>query len=179
MELVATTADVDALNTGLLLLRLIVGFVVLAHGWNHWKSVRSGPGMANWFESLGLRPGPLHAWMVTLTELAGGAVLMLGLFSPFAAGGTAALMLVAFMTNHRKNGFFIFRPGEGYEYVLTLGIVAIAMGPLGPGQWSLDDVFGIVVDGWEGLAISAGIGLVGGALFLAMFWRPPKPAAAT
>ena len=171
------TASLDALNLGLLLLRLVVGFVILAHGWNHLKAVRAGPGIANWFESLGVRPGRIHAWMVTSTELAGGAALMAGLFSAFAAGGTCALMVVAFMTNHRRHGFFIFRPGEGYEYVMTLGVVAIAMGALGAGDWSLDHAFGIVVDGWNGLAASAGLGLGGGAAFLAAFWRPPAPAA--
>ena len=47
-------------------------------------------------------------------------------------------MLVAFITNHMKNGFFIFRPGEGYEYVMTLTLVAVAIGTIGPGQWSID-----------------------------------------
>ena len=79
----------------------------------------------------------------------------------------------------RNVGFFITkRPTEGYEYVLTLALVSIAMGALGPGQWSLDDALDIVVDGWEGFAVAAGIGLLGGAAFLAMFWRPPKPEEA-
>ncbi len=47
-------------------------------------------------------------------------------------------MLVAFITNHMKNGFFIFRPGEGYEYVMTLTLVAVAIGTIGPGDWSID-----------------------------------------
>ena len=43
--------------------------MVFMHGWRHLKSIRSGPGMANWFESLGLKPGPFHAQLVTVTEL--------------------------------------------------------------------------------------------------------------
>ena len=52
-------------------------------------------------------------------------------------------MAVAWVINHRGNGFFIFRPGEGWEYVMTLGIVGIALGALGPGEWSLDKAFDI------------------------------------
>jgi len=171
--------DADAINLGLLILRVTVGFVIFAHGWNHLKAVRRGPGIANWFESLGVKPGLLHSWTVTITEIVGGIALAAGLFTPFAAGGVCALMFVAYMTNHRNVGFFITkRPTEGYEYVLTLALVSIAMGALGPGQWSLDDALDIVVDGWEGFAVAAGIGLLGGAAFLAMFWRPPKPEEA-
>ena len=52
------------------------------------------------------------------------------------AAGVVGVMVVALITNHLKNGFFIFRPGEGYEYVLTLTVVSIALGTLGPGEWS-------------------------------------------
>ena len=57
-----------------------------------------------------------------------------GLLFLLAACG---VMLVALITNHRGKGFFIFRPGEGWEYVMTLGIVGIAIGALGAGEWSL------------------------------------------
>ena len=40
-------------------------------------------------------------------------------------------MLVALITNHLKNGFFIFRPGEGYEYVLTLLLTGFALAGIG------------------------------------------------
>ena len=71
------------------------------------------------------------------------------------------------MINHRGNGFFIFRPGEGWEYVMTLGIVGVAIGALGPGEWSLDHAFDITDDLWgtTGLLIAA-IGGIGGAIAL-------------
>ncbi len=70
-------------------------------------------------------------------------LLIVGLLTPFAAAGVVGVMGVAWMINHRGNGFFIFRPGEGWEYVMTLGIVGIAIGALGPGEWSLDHAFEI------------------------------------
>ena len=104
-----------------------------------------------------------------------GALLVLGLLTPFAAAGVVGVMAVAFAINHRGNGFFIFRPGEGWEYVMTLAIVGIAIGAVGPGEWSLDDALDIVDDltGSTGLAIAAIGGLGGAALLLATCWRPP------
>ena len=49
----------DAANFALLLARVWVAIMIFAHGWRHVKAIQSGPGMANWFESLGLKPGPL------------------------------------------------------------------------------------------------------------------------
>ena len=81
-----------------------------------------------------MKPGVLHAWLASLTELGAGTMLVLGLLTPLAAAGVVGVMLVALITNHIKNGFFIFRPGEGYEYVLTLCMVGLAIGALGAGQ---------------------------------------------
>jgi len=172
--------DHDALNLALAIARVWIGVVIFAHGAKHLVAVRSGPGMANWFESLGLKPGRLHAWMVTLTELAAGAALLVGFLTPFAYGGVAAIVLVALVTNHRNNGFWITNPGEGWEYTATLAAVSIALGALGPGEWSLDDAFGLKFPFQTGnaLLIAAVLGIGGTVAFLATFWRPPKKAAA-
>ena len=112
-----------------------------------------------------MKPGILHAWMASLVEVAAGAALVLGLFTPIAAAGVVGVMLVAFITNHMKNGFFIFRPGEGYEYVMTLTLVAVAIGTIGPGQWSIDGHIGALQDlwGWPGFGIAVGAGGLGAA----------------
>jgi putative oxidoreductase len=166
----------DAVDFATLLARVWIAVMVFAHGWRHVKAIRSGPGMANWFESLGLKPGPLHAQLVTVTELAIPVGLALGLFTPVMYGGVAALMVVAMMTNHLKNGFFLSSAKEGYEYVLTVAVLSIALGTLGPGQWSLDDAADLTFpfEPDKALLISAGIGIVGAGLFLLAFWRPPK-----
>lgn len=176
-ETLATTTgifDTDGLNVGLLLLRVVVGVVIIAHGYNHVWGGGKIRGTAGWFASMGLRPGILHAWMASATELVSGPLLILGLLTPFGAAGVAGVMVVAWITAHRTNGFFVFRPGQGWEYVMTLAVTAVAIGAMGPGEWSVDDALGLELVGWVGLAITA-IGGIGGALaLLAAFWRPEK-----
>jgi putative oxidoreductase len=166
--------DADAVDLALLALRCVVGAVVLAHGINHVVGGGRIPGTARWFESLGMRPGVVHAWLASGTEIAAGVLLVLGLLTPLAAAGVVGVMVVAWIANHLGHGFFIFRPGEGWEYVMTLAVVALTIGALGPGSWSLDDVLGWEdLAGGEGLALTAGLGLGGAAALLLGFWRRP------
>ena len=170
----------DAINFALLLARVWVAIMIFAHGWRHVKAVQSGPGMANWFESLGLKPGHFHALMVTGTEVAIPGALALGFLTPLCYGGVAALMLVAMLTNHLKNGFFLSSAKEGYEYVLTVAVLSIALGTLGPGKWSLDHAldFTFPFDPKKALIITAVVGIGGTAAFLGAFWRPKKDEVA-
>jgi putative oxidoreductase len=166
----------DSLDFALLLSRVWIAVMILMHGWRHLNAIRSGPGMANWFESLGLKPGWLHAQIVTATELALPVLLVLGFLTPLAYGGVCSLMVVALLTNHLKNGFFLNTAKEGYEYVVTVAIVSITLGAVGPGEWSLDNAldFSFPFDPGKALLITALIGIGGSALFLLTFWRPPK-----
>jgi putative oxidoreductase len=170
--------DTASIDLALLILRVTVAVVMFAHGWNHVFRGGKIPGTGRWFESLGMKPGVLHAWLASGTERAAGVALVVGLATPLAAAGVVGVMLVALITNHLKNGFFIFRPGEGYEYVMTLCLVSIALGGLGPGEWSLDHALGWDEwMGWWGLATVA-LGVAGALALLAVFWRPrPKPAS--
>lgn len=170
-------SDADAMDLALLVLRCGVGAVMLAHGINHVRPTIDGT--ASWFGSMGMRPAKLHAWLASITEIGGGLALVLGLLTPFAAAGVVGVMFVAWAINHRGNGFFIFRPGEGWEYVMTLGIVGLTIGAIGPGAWSLDDALEIRDDliGTTGLLIAAVGGIGGGVALLAVFWRPDRDAA--
>jgi len=170
-------ADVDAYNLAVLIIRVWLAVVMLAHGINHIFGGGKIAGTGRWFESLGMKPGPLHAWTASLTELGAGALLILGLLTPLAAAGVVGVMVVAFITNHRKVGFFVFkRPTEGYEYVLTLTFVALALGALGAGEWSVDDALDMEdMAGWTGFWITVIAGFGGAAGLLAVFWRPPPP----
>jgi putative oxidoreductase len=165
----------DGVNAGLLILRVMVGIVMIAHGYNHIFRGGRIKGTAGWFESLGMKPGVLHAWLASLTELGAGLLLIAGLLTPLAAAGVVGVMLVALITNHLKNGFFIFRPGEGYEYVLTLTMVGLAIGAIGAGEWSVDHAIDLGWIGWTGLLVAALAGGGGAAVLLALFWRPAKP----
>ncbi len=173
--------NLRGVNIAALLLRLMVGATMIAHGYNHIWGGGKIEGTGGWFESLGLRPGKLHAWLASLTELGAGALLIVGLLNSLAAAGVVGVMMVALITNHFKNGFFIFRPGEGYEYVANLTVAGLALGALGPGSWSLDRLIKLHVAGLTGLAVAAVGGIGGALLLLAIFWRPtkPEPTAAT
>ncbi|HUR78996.1 MAG TPA: DoxX family protein [Acidimicrobiales bacterium] len=169
--------DIDAVNLGLLLLRVWVGAVMLAHGIRHIFGGGKIAGTGGWFESLGMKPGIVHAWLASVTEIGAGGLLVVGLLTPLGAAGVVGTMLVAFVTNHFKNGFFIFYKGEGYEYVATLIFAGLALSALGAGEWSLDNALDLTwAYGDTGLAVGA-IGGIGGALLLlAGFWRPPPRA---
>ena len=134
------------------ILRVAIGVTLFLHGWNHAFGGGKLAGTGRWFESIGLRPGIVHATVATLTEIGAGLALVFGLLTALAAGAVLGVMLVALITNHLKNGFFIFRPGEGYEYVLMIVLVSLAIAALGPGRLSLDHALGFTLDGlgWAG-----------------------------
>jgi len=166
---------VDPVDLGLLLLRVAVGVVMLAHGWNHVFGGGRIAGTARWFESLGMRPGWLHAWTASLTELGAGALLVLGLLTPLAGAAVVGVMLVAWVTNHARNGFFVFRPGEGYEYVMTLTACGLALAMLGGGDLSVDHAVGLLdPPGWTAALLCAAAGVGGAVSLLALFWRPAR-----
>jgi putative oxidoreductase len=171
--------DPDAWNTALVLLRIAAGGVMIAHGYNHIFRGGKIEGTARWFASVGMKPGILHAWLASITELGAGALLLVGLLTPLAAAAVVSVMLVAITTVHRKNGFFIFRPGEGWEYTGFITATALALGTLGAGEWSLDDAFDITAfDGWTSFWVTLLVGVGSAAALLAAFYRPEKPANA-
>ena len=165
-----------ALDTGLLALRVVAGLTLAAHGYQKFFMGGKIKGTAGWFESLGMKPGIVHAWMASIVEVASGAMLVLGLGMPLAGAGVIGTMVVALVTNHRKNGFFIFRPGEGYEYVLFITMTAFGLAALGGGKVSLDNALdiGSWMYGGRGLLIAL-LGVVGAIGLLVVFWRPAKP----
>jgi putative oxidoreductase len=170
---------VTGVDLGLLILRVATGLTIAMHGYNKVFAGGRLAGTARWFESIGVRPGWLHARLAAGTELGGGLLLALGLLTPFAAAAIVGLMVVAAVTSHLKNGFFIFKGDDdgGYEYVLVLGVIAAALGATGAGEASLDEVIGFRLDGGWGLLVAAGGGILGGLLLLATSYRPPARSA--
>ncbi|MEP1123663.1 MAG: DoxX family protein [Ilumatobacter sp.] len=160
----------DEANLALLLVRVVVGVSMAAHGWNKATSLE---GTAGWFDSIGMRPGRIHARLAAGGEILAGLFLAVGLLTSFASLGFVGLMTVAWYTSHRSAGFFIIK--AGWEYVMVLAVIAITIAMLGPGEWSLDSAIGIAadLDGYVGLAISAGGGTLAAAALLALCFRPP------
>jgi putative oxidoreductase len=166
------TADV-----ALLILRLVLGLTMAAHGLQKFFGGGRIPGTAGWFESIGMRPGRFHATAAAGTETCAGLGLAAGLLTPIPAAGFIALMAVAAWTVHRSSGFFIVKGGWEYNLVLAVSAAAVAM--LGAGRLSLDwAIFGDNwLDGWAGLALSSLLGLAGAIGQLVIFYRPPAKAA--
>lgn len=157
----------------LLLLRVVVGVTLSAHGYNKFFGTGRIAGTARWFESIGMRPGRRHAILAAGGEIAAGLALAAGFLTAPAAAGFVGLMAVAFWVAHRGKGFFVMN--DGWEYTAVLATVAVVIAMLGPGDLSLDSVIGVadLLDGWVGLAVSLGGGLAAAALLLAAFYRPP------
>lgn len=158
----------ETIDIGILILRIWVGLVVALHGLNHARSL---DGTAKWFASIGFKSARVQAAASAGVEIGAGALLAFGLMTTLASGAIVATMFVAFWTVHRFNGFFIFRPGEGYEYVASLAAAATAVAIAGPGSISVDAVLDVAdrLDGWVGAGIVAGA-VVGAGAHLSVFW---------
>jgi len=171
----------ETINAALFILRIGLGVVFLAHGIKH---ARGRVKTTAWFGSLGFKNPGFQWFASTATEIGVGVLLVLGLLTGLAAAGVIGIMAVAFYTVHRKAGFFItafMKDGidvEGYEYVLTLAIAALALAVGGPGEWSIDASLKIdsvplaeLLDGRIGLLLAVG-GVATSLAQLAAFWRP-------
>lgn len=158
-------------DLALFVLRAWAGIVMLAHGIKHFQGREK---TTNWLASIGYKQPALNWMAMSATEIGVGVLLILGLLTSLAAAGTAAIMVVAYLTVHRKAGFWVTaRPDEGWEFVATLLVAVVAVAMLGPGEWSLDDAIGIAtdLDGWIGLVLVAG-GAAAGFGQVATFFRP-------
>lgn len=160
----------ESFDWAMLILRIGTGLIILAHGINH---ARGRQRTTDWFSSIGFRKAELQWFASTASELAIGIALVIGLLTGPAAAGLVAVMFVAFWSVHRKNGFFIFRPGEGWEYVATLALIGLAIAIAGPGSASIDNAIGIDtdLDGGIGALLVAGA-LAAAAAQLAVFFKP-------
>ncbi|MFL6090099.1 MAG: DoxX family protein [Aeromicrobium sp.] len=163
--------DVDL---GVLIIRLAIGVTLIVHGLNKLFGPGGLQGTEAWFSSLGLRPAWLHARLAAATEIGAGALMAVGLLTGLAAAAFIGLMAVATLTDHRGKGFFVFK--GGWEYTVVLAAVSVAVASIGPGDWSLDHVFGLDLAGIAWSIAATAIGGIAGAGLLVAFLRPePKP----
>jgi putative oxidoreductase len=130
-------------DLGLLLLRFAVGGVFFAHGMQHVFGLWGGVGMTglrNALTAFGFRNVNVLAWVTALTELVGGAAVVLGLFTPLAAAGLLALMINAVLLK-AVNGFFIAGPpgAASVELEVVLGLGAAALVLTGAGRVALEN----------------------------------------
>ncbi|WP_079202369.1 DoxX family protein [Pseudomonas sp. CC6-YY-74] len=124
---------------GLTILRIIAGLTFAAHGSQKlfgWFGGYGLVGVGQWMESIGLAPGYLMALLAGSAEFVGGLALIIGLLARPAAAVLAVTMLVAIVTVHMANGFFM--SNNGYEFALALMVISLAVLVEGAGKLSLD-----------------------------------------
>ena len=112
---------------GMLLLRVVVGAVFIAHGWQKLQMI---DGVIGFFGKLGF--APFFAYLVAWVEFVGGLAMLLGVFTRIAGYLLAAVMIVAIFSVKLKMGFL-----GGYELDLTLLVAALALAWSGPGKLSV------------------------------------------
>lgn len=145
-----------------LILRVLIGLVVAAHGAQKLFGWAGGPGLqgfGGWMHQMGLKPGLFWATLGALGEFGGGVLLAAGLLTPLAAVGVVGAMAMAVALVHWAKGFWI--TSGGYEYPLVLLGTSAVIGIAGPGAYSLDSLFGIILPSWV-----FWVGLVGAALMV-------------
>lgn len=120
---------------GIFVLRVIVGLVFLMHGGQKLFVYGFG-GVAGSMAKLGIPLPGLSAVVVTTVEFLGGAALMAGLFTRWAAALLTINMLVAILAVHYKNGFFL---PAGYEYALTLLGASLSLTLAGSGAAAVEN----------------------------------------
>jgi len=156
------------------MLRLIIGPMLMTHGYNKVFGKGGIEGTTRWFHSLGLHPANVHARLAAATELGAGALITLGAASPLPAAAAIGLMTTAARTDHKGNGFFMFK--NGWEYVGVVGAVAAVMAAVGPGRYSFDHLFGRHRSGLGWALLAAIFGVTNAAILLATSYHPEPPA---
>jgi putative oxidoreductase len=170
-------SDLATLAGGLLVVRLALGLVMAAHGAQKLFGWFGGYGIAGtggFLESLGFRPGRVFATAAALAEFGGGLLVALGFLGPVGPALIISVMVVAALTVHRQNGFFV--ASNGIEVPLVYSTLALALALTGYGASSLDAVLGLQ-SLWTPPVTSVVVGLgILGAIANLLARRPPARA---
>ncbi|HYM49171.1 MAG TPA: DoxX family protein [Candidatus Limnocylindrales bacterium] len=130
------------LAAGLLVLRVIFGLTVAAHGAQKLFGWFGGPGIERFggmLEQLGLVPASKWSWVAALAEFGGGLLVALGLLSPIGNFLVIGGMLTAILLVHLRKGFFNAKGGMELPFLIAAGVLGLSL--TGPGAWSLDAVW--------------------------------------
>lgn len=123
-------------DAGLLVTRVILGVVLIAHGWEKF-AINGIEGTGAFFDSVGIPGATAAAAVVGAIELVGSILLILGLLTPLVAVLVVVVMIGAFFTVHIGSGVYV---ANGWELVAVVGLAAAVFGLVGPGRYSVDAV---------------------------------------
>jgi putative oxidoreductase len=130
-------------DAALLVARVAVGLVLLAHGLQ--KAFEFTPaGTAGAFAQMGVPAAGAVAWFTMLAEIVGGAALILGILTPVFAVVNLVSMIGAILLVHLPNGIFV--TANGYELVLAIAAALVPVAALGAGRWSVDGLIARAAD---------------------------------
>lgn len=126
-----------AQDVALLAARVLLGVVLVAHGWQKLDEFTLA-GTAASFDEMGVPAARAAATFAAFVEVGGGVLLIVGLLTPVAALLVVLDMAGAWYFAHRDGGLFVAEGGG--ELVMVIGAVALAIGAIGAGRLSLDGV---------------------------------------
>jgi putative oxidoreductase len=165
-------------STGLLIARLILGTMMVAHSTQKlfgWFGGYGLTGTGGFFEQLGFRPGRAFAAAASVTEAVAGILLVLGFLGPIGPALLLSVMIVAAVSVHWNHGLFATTNGIEVPLLYATGAVTLAL--TGPGAYSLDGVLGLDRLWSPGLEWAAlGAGVLAAVVNLAA--RRPTPSVA-
>lgn len=129
------------LDLGLLVLRVAVGVLALAHGLQKLFGIWGGPGLDG-FETFlvdaGFEQANILAPAGAIGEVVAGILLILGLFTPFAAAGLLAVLINAWcVLQAAEPGLQWFAP-DGPELEMLLAAMLVAIALTGPGRYAVE-----------------------------------------
>ena len=159
---------------GLLIIRVVFGLVMAAHGAQKLFGWFGGYGLrptGDFFAQLGFQPGTVFAAAAGASETFGGLLFALGFLGPVGPALIVSVMIVAAITVHWEHG--LFSQNNGYELPLLYAVTAVGVALTGFGRYSLDAQLGIASHSTLALtSVVLGIGVVGALGNLALRRRP-------